>query len=182
MKITHQCILIRKYVFALCVGGVILARMAENQPLPPGVASDETILGMIPYAHSRGGALVLPEDEGKIKGKAIQAMEQQVDTQLQQIYQQAETLAKQAKALKLRSEISYKIYQASMRFEPIINKVYHLYEKPSGENWMSLVAPEEWAPSNPKHLASVKLLADHTWDILAVSKQAEAEAMEAEAV
>jgi hypothetical protein len=55
-----------------------------------------------------------------------------------------------------------------MRFEPIINHVYHLYQKENKTHLLSLIAPNQWGRS--KHsfefVASVRLLADHTWDIL----------------
>ena len=60
------------------------------------------------------------------------------------------------------------IYQAAVGFEPIIGQVYHLDER-SDESWLlSLVAPDEWGRSMPysAFVASVCLLADHTWQII----------------
>ncbi len=109
-----------------------------------------------------------PEDKGKIKGRALAAMEHQTDMQLDQIYQQMQLLAEQAKKLNLRKEISELIYQAEMRFEPLINHIYHLYKKEDSTYLLSLIAPEQWGRSKKSfdYLATVRLLADHTWDVL----------------
>lgn len=132
---------------------------------PQDVAADDQILALLPYAHMRGGFVIKPEDMGRAKGLGIEAMEGQVSEQLKQIYEQVETLARQAKAIRTRAEISYKIYQCDLRFEPRINQTYYLYESETGTPQLSLVAPDEWT-SEMTHLATVRLLADHTWEVL----------------
>ena len=62
------------------------------------------------YAHHAGSALIKPEDQGKIKGRALSAMEHQTDIQLDQIYEQMQLLAAQAKKLHDRKLISEFIY------------------------------------------------------------------------
>lgn len=120
------------------------------------------------YPHHAGSALVKPEDKGRIKGRALAAMEHQTDMQLDQIYQQMQLLAEQAKKLNLRKDISELIYQAEMRFEPLINHIYHLYKKEDSTYLLSLIAPDQWGRSKKsfEYLATVRLLADHTWDVL----------------
>lgn len=120
------------------------------------------------YGHHLGSAVVKPEDEGKLKGRALSAMDHQTDMQLNQIYEQMQLLAEQANKLNARKEISVFIYQAEMRFEPIINHIYHLYQKEDSSYLLSLIAPNQWGRSKNKFefIATVRLLADHTWDIL----------------
>lgn len=119
------------------------------------------------YAHHAGSALVKPEDKGKIKGRALSAMEHQTDMQLNQIYEQMQLLAEQAKKLNLRKDVSEMIYQAEMRFEPLINHVYHLYLKEDSSYLLSLIAPDQWGRSCKfEFVATVRLLADHTWDVI----------------
>lgn len=124
--------------------------------------------GLIGYAHNVGSAIVKPEDKGRIKGNAIAAMHDQTDRQFRQIYEQMETLVEQAKYLKKRVEISERIYQAQMGFQPVINKVYFLYQRKTGQDVLSMVGPEEWGRSFPYEMliAEVRLLADHTWEII----------------
>lgn len=125
------------------------------------------------YPHHAGSALVKPEDKGKIKGRALSAMEHQTDMQLGQIYEQMQLLAEQAKKLNDRKSISEFIYMAEMRFEPLINHVYHLYTKENGDYLLSLIAPNQWGRSknNFTFIATVRLLADHTWDVLEKSPE-----------
>lgn len=123
---------------------------------------------LLPYAHTVGGAVIKPVDEGAVKGKAIRAMEQQTDMQMDQIKQQIELLAQQAKAIQKRKEISEMIYDAKVSFEPLIGHIYHLYENEDESILLSLIAPGEWGRSKTFHrfVATVRLLADHTWDII----------------
>ena len=123
--------------------------------------------GLLPYAHTAGGAVIKPDDMGKVKGRSVLAMRQQTDRQMNQLYEQMEVLAKQAKLLADRKEISERIYDAAMGFEPIISETYYMYEKEDGTDLLSLVAPHEWGRSfkYSRYLAKVKLLADHTWEV-----------------
>ena len=123
--------------------------------------------GLLPYAHTAGGAVIRPEDMGKSKGRSITAMRQQTDIQMNQLYEQMEVLARQAKLIAQRKEISERIYDAAMGFEPIINETYYMYEKDTGKDLLSLVAPKEWGRSfkYSRFLAKCLLLADHTWDV-----------------
>lgn len=120
------------------------------------------------YGHHVGSAIIKPEDQGKIKGRAVSAMDFQTDQQLGQIYEQMKLLAEQAKKIQERKIISERIYLAEMRFEPIINHTYHLYQRDNGVHLLSLVSPENWGRSKNKleFIATVKLLADHTWEII----------------
>ncbi|MEZ4937708.1 MAG: DUF2452 domain-containing protein [Crocinitomicaceae bacterium] len=124
----------------------------------------------IEYPHHLGSAIVKPEDKGRIKGNAMAAMESQTDMQLHQIYEQMQLLAEQARKIEKRKEVSEIIYAAEMRFQPLINHIYHLYQRENGTYILSLVPPEQTQfsknMSNWEIIASVKLLADHTWEIL----------------
>ncbi len=121
----------------------------------------------LPYAHTIGGAEIKPVDKGKVKGRAMMAMYEQTDMDLEQIRQQMELLARQAKAIKDRVRISEKIYLAEINFEPFMGKVYHLYLRESGKYVLSLVSPDEWGSTPPfDFIATVHLLADHTWEVI----------------
>lgn len=123
---------------------------------------------LLPYAHTVGGAVIKPEDKGKLKGRALSAMNQQTDMQLSQIYEQMQLLASQAQKIQTRKSISDYIYQTELRFEPLINHTYHLYRKKNEQLMLSLIGPNAWGKSGAEltYLASVKLLADHTWEVL----------------
>ncbi|MBN7816566.1 DUF2452 domain-containing protein [Algoriphagus pacificus] len=128
--------------------------------------------GLLPYAHHSGSAIVKPEDQGKITGRAVAAMQSQTEMQMAQIYEQMQLLAEQAKSIQARVEYSERIYQATVSFEPLINHTYFLYQKNDGTDFLSMISPEEWGRKKDfaMFLAEVKLLADHTWQIVRENK------------
>lgn len=123
--------------------------------------------GLIAFPHTVGSAVIRPEDRGKIKGRALAAMRDQTQRQMQQLYRQAQLLADQAREIQKRAEVSEKIYEAEMNFEPHIGHQYHLYQRPEGEYLLSMIGPDEWGRSKKpgEHIASVHLLPDHTWEV-----------------
>ncbi len=124
--------------------------------------------GLLPYAHTLGSAVIRPEDTGKIKGRAVTAMRQQTQRQMDQLYRQMQTLVDQANELKRRVEVSERIYQTQLNFDPIIGNTYYLYERHDGTDLLSMIAPEEWGRSRSykRFVAKAILLADHTWDVV----------------
>ena len=119
-------------------------------------------MSVLPYSSSVSGAVIKPTEEGMIRHKALTAMEEQTNMQLAQIRQQIELLALQAQEIQRRKDL---IYSAKLNFTPVIGQTYYLYEKKNGDHFLSLVSPKEWGAHGPfkKAVATVKLLADHTW-------------------
>ena len=144
--------------------------MAESEefinPIDPDKVAENP--GLLPYAHSISSGVIRPDDMGKVTGNALKAMEQQTDMQLRQIQEQIQLLYKQAQDIKSRTDISVWIYQAEIRFEPLISHLYHLYKTAEETHFLSMVGPGEWGRSKNNHqfVASVKLLADHTWEVV----------------
>lgn len=122
---------------------------------------------LLPYAHTVSGVVIKPEDKGKIRGRAMEAMYQQTDIQMAQIYQQMEVLVAQAKLLQNRKTISERIYEADIPFEPFIGRDYYLYKRNETQDVLSLIAPQEWGRrfKYMSFLAKVRLLSDHTWEV-----------------
>lgn len=122
---------------------------------------------MLEYAHTAGSAVIKPEDKGKIKGRAVTAMREQTDLQLAQLYKQMQLLAEQATAIRNRVEVSERIYSAQMNFEPVVGHTYYFYEKKDGTDVLSMIAPNEWGRKFPYNrcVATVRMMADHTWDV-----------------
>ena len=146
------------------VDRIDLAKMAEMTTENPGLIS---------FPHTVGGAMIKPEDTGKLKGRAVAAMHEQTEMQVKQLYDQMKLLADQAKAIQTRVEVSERIYQAKMSFEPLIGRVYHLYEREDGSDLLSLIGPKEWGRSKPfsQFIANIKLLAVYTFDILELGER-----------
>jgi hypothetical protein len=124
--------------------------------------------GLLPYPHNVGSISVRPEDEGKLKSRALSAMREQTARQLKQIQKQAELLAVQANEIRQRMLISEKIYRAKISFEPFVGHEYHLYKR-EGEFVIMLISPDEWGlkqPAKLEYISSMRLLSDHTWELL----------------
>lgn len=152
----------------------------ESQTTPPQVPFVNPIdkdkvaenPGLLPYAHTAGGAVVRPEDKGQIRGNAMVAMYDQTDRQMTQLKEQMETLIQQAKELKERKEISELIYAADVHFQPVIHHVYHLYRRSNETFTLSMVGPDEWGRKKPyTFCATVRLLGDHTWEVREMADQ-----------
>ena len=147
-----------------------LARKAykkkTDNPIDPDKVAENP--GILSIPHHVGSAVIKPEDKGKIRGQALMAMEDQTQREMTQIYEQIRVLAKQANEIKKRVEVSEKIYLSQINFEPVINHIYYLYEKDDNSNILSMISPKEWGKFFPfkKYLATVKLLSDHTWDVI----------------
>jgi hypothetical protein len=122
-------------------------------------------LSVLPYSASVSGAVIKATEDGVIRHHALNAMEEQTNMQLTQIRQQIELLAIQAKEIYKRKELSMLIYDAKLGFDPVIGKVYYLYEKDDGSHLLSMIGPKEWGRKVPykTFISAVQLLADHTW-------------------
>ena len=122
-------------------------------------------MSVLPYSSSVAGAVVKATEEGVIKHKALKAMEEQTNMQLDQIRKQIELLALQAHEIQKRKELSLMIYSAKFSFTPNIGQTYYLYQKHDDQYMLSLVSPREWGKSGPfkQFISGVKLMADHTW-------------------
>ncbi len=134
-------------------------------PISPDKVTDRP--GLLEYAHTAGGAIIRPEDKGKITGRAVAAMREQTDMQIAQLYKQMQLLAEQATAIRNRVEVSERIYSAQMSFEPVIGHTYYFYLRKNGSDALSMIAPDEWGRKFPyeRCVATVRMLADHTWDV-----------------
>jgi hypothetical protein len=120
----------------------------------------------MPYSTSVSGAVIKATEEGVIRHKALTAMEEQTNMQLDQIRKQIELLAIQAQEIQMRKELSMIIYGAKLSFVPVIGHTYFLYEKADASHVLSLISSKEYgggAGPYKKFVAPVKLLADHTW-------------------
>jgi hypothetical protein len=144
--------------------------MNETEPFINPIDPDKVAQnpGLLPYAHTLGSGVIKPDDLGKIKSNALLAMEQQTNMQLKQLQDQIQVLYNQAQDIKARTEISTWIYQSNIRFDPLVNHIYHLYQQENESYLLSMVGPAEWGRSRKykKFIATVRLLADHTWEIL----------------
>ena len=149
----------------------------DNKPKPIDVSKIDLELmklkvtdmpSLLEYAHTVGGFAITPTNEGQIKSNAREAMKEQTEEQMNLIFEQMKTLAKQVQEIKKRVHISDLIYNVEMTFQPVIGKRYFLYEMENAKRYLSLISPSEWGDKmqGQVYLAEVRLNADHTWKVI----------------
>jgi len=122
---------------------------------------------LAPIPLSIGSPLIKPEDKNQIKATAVLAMNHYAEQEIKMLKKQADLIIQQVREIENRLVVSEKIYQSDMRFTPVIGQIYHLYEKEDHYK-LSLIGPDEWGRTKSigKYVASVKLLGDHSWDLI----------------
>ena len=143
----------------------------EPKPFVDPKKTDSIFKGedkLSPYPTSISSPIIKPEDKRLIKGTALESMHKNAEQQIAMLRKQADLIMQQARAIEKRIEISTRIYQAEFGFQPVSGGLYHLYEKENKEI-LSLIGPHEWGANFPydKWIATVSLLGDKTWEILA---------------
>jgi hypothetical protein len=141
---------------------------------PTQFESYEGAASLSPIPLSISSPVIKPEDRNKIKANAVEAMHHYANQEISILKKQADLIMQQVREIESRLRISEQIYESDMRFQPVVNQVYHLYEKDDYYS-LSLVAPEEWGRSKTtkKYVASVRLLGDHSWEVLQTASKTE---------
>ena len=120
-----------------------------------------------PIPLSVGSPIIKAIDKGKIRANAVEAMHHYANQEMGLLKKQADLTMEQVREIENRLKVSENIYTSDMRFQPVIGQVYHLYEKDDHFK-LSIIGPTEWGRSKTvgNYVASVKLLGDHSWDII----------------
>ena len=84
---------------------------------------------------------------------------------LQVIAEQVRFLQEQAKRVLEEARDDQARHHAHCNFKRVPGKVYHLYRRPTGEEYWSMLSPQEWGCSAPlqEHLGAFRLEHDMTW-------------------
>ena len=133
-----------------------LAKLAADNP------------GLLEYAHTSGGAPVVPTEQGVIKAKALQAMDEQTGSTMGILADFMQLAMKHAQSIHDRRVLSQEVYRAQIKFTPIIGKEYFLYRSPDGKAKLLMVSPDEWGgniPGDMIPISKLQLLHDHTWEV-----------------
>jgi hypothetical protein len=142
----------------------------ENEDLIDPLKHDARYQGLdkfSPIPLSVSSPKINPVDKGKVRAVAFETMQLQAEQQIMMLKTQADLLIAQAKAIHERLEVSRKIYEADLNFEPVVNTIYHVYEK-KGKTILSLVGSAEWGSRMPydRHICSARLMADKSWEVI----------------
>ena len=99
------------------------------------------------------------------KVQAYEAMHAHIGQQKNLLRDQAKLLQKQLNAITRREELAEKIFQAKHNFDPVMDKVYSLYQMDQIMT-LSMITPNEWTARSPfgSFVAYVKKLGDGSWE------------------
>lgn len=107
-----------------------------------------------PYGTSIGAPAIKTTDTFAWKNRSIAKINHKLGTKYIEL--KAE-LDKMKEVL----ECNQLIFNSKFTFEPILGKLYHLYQRENGENFLSIIAPHE---CNFKSMGSFYLNADQIWE------------------
>lgn len=108
---------------------------------------------VLPYASHVGSAPIVFENLKPARNESQNSSNQIFFVKYQEILEQLEKL-------KQDFDVNNEIYNATYNFQPIIGQKYHLYEKPTGEKFISIIEPHQW---RQKFLYSVTLNSEKIW-------------------
>jgi hypothetical protein len=115
----------------------------------------------IPYPTSRLGARIELIDLAAEIERADHTLGLVVGGKLEVIRDQMRALQAQARKLLEDARESSLLQRASCNFKKIPGKIYHLYRRPDGELYFSMLSPDDWNGSPPhKFEASYKVEID----------------------
>ena len=113
----------------------------------------------LPYPVSTLSPPIVPNDLTSFKSRGISEVERDLQQKLMEIREDYLRAIDHFNWNKL-------VYEAEIRFEPIVGGTYHLYQMRSGRA-LSMVSPDQWPH---KHLATVRLNVDRQWQIVETGK------------
>jgi len=103
----------------------------------------------MPYPTSRLAARIELVDMAQEIEKADQALGLVVGAKLDVIRNQMRALQEEARKLLEEAQVSARLQRAKCNFRKIPGKIYHLYRRPDGELYFSMISPDEWGGAPP---------------------------------
>jgi hypothetical protein len=119
---------------------------------------------VMPYAWSSLSPQIVPNDLTSFKTRGISQVERDLRQKLTEIREDYLRAIDHFNWNKL-------VYEAEIRFEPVIGETYHLYDMGS-RRALSMISPAQWPH---RHLASVRLNHDRQWLVVETAQGIERE-------
>uniref|UniRef100_A0A1Y1N772 DUF2452 domain-containing protein n=1 Tax=Photinus pyralis TaxID=7054 RepID=A0A1Y1N772_PHOPY len=82
---------------------------------------------------------------------------------LQIIAEQIRFLQQQAENVLRETKLNLDLHHAACNFVKVPGNIYHLYKRPSGQEYFSMLSPQEWTNSPHPYLGSFRLEHDQSW-------------------
>jgi len=136
---------------------LLRVELVERNPNPNGVALvNPDLIAKKSYTDLEELA-----KENKIAGTFIQA---NTSSKLELLAEQLKFLQQQALNVLQEAENCSKLHKAACNFVKMPGKIYHLYERPSGQLYFSMLSPQEWNDRPPHEFkGSYRLENDMSW-------------------
>jgi len=117
-----------------------------------------------PYPVSRMAPAVTLSDIAREVEQADQMVNAHASSKLRVIADQIKSLQAEAKKVLEQARQDQLLHRAKCNFQRQPGKVYHLYQKPAGDTYFSMLAEHEWG-GEPPHtfLGSYRLEYDMSW-------------------
>merc|ERR1711976_131843 len=148
----------------------------EMQVMDPRTANFQDTVNLVERNTAPGGfQLVCPEESGKIRSQfdlvelagEIQTADKftraTAGSKLSVIAEQVRFLQEQARKILEEAQKDKEINHMACNFKRIPGKLYYIYTRPNGKNYMSMISPEEWGKDCPPFVAAYKLEHDMSW-------------------
>jgi len=148
----------------------------EMQVMDPRQANFQDTVNLVERNTSPGGhQLVNPEKSGKIRSQfdlvelagEIQTADKftraTAGSKLSVIAEQVRFLQAQAQKILEEAQRDKEINHMACNFKRIPGKIYYIYKRANGKNYMSMISPEEWGKDCPEFIAAYKLENDMSW-------------------
>jgi hypothetical protein len=117
-----------------------------------------------PYAVSRLGAPVSLVDMARVIESASANVALRTNAQLEVIVEQMKALQERAREIIEQASRDVDLIHAECRFRRVPGRIYHLYERPDGHRYFSMLAPEEHGGGGPSgFVASFRYEHDESW-------------------
>nr|ACO13078.1 C1orf50 homolog [Lepeophtheirus salmonis] len=84
-------------------------------------------------------------------------------SKLSVIVEQMKFLQQQARKVLEESNRNKQLHHIACNFKKVPGKLYYVYKKPSGQEYISMLSPEEWGSKCPEFAGAYKLESDMTW-------------------
>jgi hypothetical protein len=117
-----------------------------------------------PYAVSRLSGPVSLVDAAREIERADQWIASTSSAKLEQIAAQMRALREQAEQVLQEARANASLHRAEARFARHPGKTYHLYERPDGQRYWSMLSPADWSGAAPHaFVGSYRLELDQSW-------------------
>ena len=117
-----------------------------------------------PYPVSRLAPEMELVDMAREIAQADARLKAAAGARLETIVRQIRALQEEARRVLEATRRDQELHRVPCQCQRVVGRVYHLYRRPDGSRYFSLLSPEEWGGRPPhEHLGAYRLEADMHW-------------------